>query len=78
MKTVYKNGITRLIQDKELQQYKDAGWTTQVVEVLQVESNTASTVIEPEGITNLKAPKTVKSKGTVDITLDNAIESKGD
>jgi hypothetical protein len=65
-----KKGQTRWCQDYELELLKSAGWSE--------ENAPASKVIEPEEVINLKAPKTVKSKGTVEISLDNAIESKGD
>lgn len=65
-----KKGMTRWCQDYEQELLESAGWTR---------SNQSDTkVIEPEDTINLKAPKAVKSKGTVEVSLDNAIESKGD
>lgn len=65
-----KKGMTRWCQDYEEQLLKDAGWTRA--------NAPAPQIIEPEEVINLKAPKTVKSKGTATLSLDNAIESKGD
>lgn len=65
-----KKGQTRWCQDYEEQLLKDAGWTRL--------DQPAPKVIEPEEEITLKAPKAVKSKGTVEVSLDNAIESKGD
>lgn len=65
-----KKGMERWAQPSDVERFKDAGWNA--------ESLPASNIIEPEEVINLKAPKTVKSKGTVNISLDNAIESKGD
>lgn len=64
-----KKGQTRWCQDYEQELLESAGWTR---------ADSASKVIEPEDTINLKAPKAVKSKGTVTVSLDNAIESKGD
>jgi hypothetical protein len=50
MKTVFKNAITRSIQDKDLEQYKDAGWSTSKEQVR-------------EEVIRLRPP--VKSKATV-------------
>jgi hypothetical protein len=65
-----KKGMERWAQPEDVERFTEAGWSA--------ESLPVSKVIEPEEVINLKAPKTVKSKGTVNISLDNAIESKGD
>jgi hypothetical protein len=63
MKTVFKNGITRSIQDKDLQTYQDAGWTTSKEQVR-------------EEVIRLKPP--VKSKATVTAVEEANINIKGD
>jgi hypothetical protein len=62
MKTVFKNGITRSIQDKDLEQYKDAGWATSKEQA-------------GEEVIRLKPP--VKSKATV-TAVEEANINKGD
>jgi hypothetical protein len=64
-----KKGMERWAQPGDVERFKDAGWA------LDAEP---AQVIEAEEVINLKAPKAVKSKGTVTVSLDNAIESKGD
>jgi hypothetical protein len=63
MKTVFKNGITRSIQDKDLQTYQDAGWTTSKEQVR-------------EEVIRLKPP--VKSKATVTAVEEANINIQGD
>lgn len=55
-----KKGQTRWCQDYELEQMKSAGWT----------EKTAGKIKSPEDAIVLKAP--AKSKGAVQLTLDNA------
>ena len=64
-----KKGMERWAQPEDVERFKEAGWSA---------SNESAKIIEADEVINLKAPKTVKSKGTVEVTLDNAIESKGD
>lgn len=68
-----KKGQTRWCQDYEEQLLKDAGWSR-----LDAPAQVEEKIIEADEVINLKAPKAVKSKGTVTVSLDNAIESKGD
>ncbi len=65
-----KKGMERWAQPEDVERFKAAGWA--------LDSAPAPQIIEVEEILVLKAPKAVKSKGTVEVTLDNAIESKGD
>jgi hypothetical protein len=64
MKSVYKNGITRSIQDKDLEKYQDAGWSTSQEQAR-------------EEVIRLKPP-TVKSKATVTAVEEANITNKGD
>jgi len=63
MKIVFKNGISRSIQDKDLQTYQDAGWSTSKEQVR-------------EEVIRLKPP--VKSKATVTAVEEANITIKGD
>ena len=63
MKTVYKNGISRSIQDKDLKTYEDAGWTTSQEQAR-------------EEVIRLKPP--VKSKATVTAVEAANIKQQGD
>ena len=63
MKTVYKNGISRSIQDHDLQTYQDAGWTTSQEQA-------------GEEVIRLKPP--VKSKATVTAVEAANIKQQGD
>ena len=63
MTTVYKNGITRIIQPRDLKQYQDAGWTTSQEQAR-------------EEVIRLKPP--VKSKATVTAVEEANITNKGD
>ena len=63
MITVYKNGITRTIQSKDLNEYQDAGWTTSQEQAR-------------EEVIRLKPP--VKSKATVTAVEEANITTKGD
>ena len=64
-----KKGMERWAQPEDVERFKSAGWSA---------SNESAKIVEVEEILVLKAPRAVKSKGTVEVTLDNAIESKGD
>ena len=66
MKIVYKNEITRSIQDKELETYKSAGWS---------ENGPAKEQAREEVI---RLKPTVKSKATVTAVEEANIENKGD
>ena len=63
MITVYKNNIRRQIKSSDLNQYKDAGWTT-----LEEKAG--------EDIIRLKPP--VKPKATVRVLEEANITNKGD
>jgi hypothetical protein len=63
MKIVFKNGISRSIQDKDLQTYQDAGWSTSKEQVR-------------EEVIRLKPP--VKSKATVTAVEEANINIQGD
>lgn len=65
-----KKGMERWAQPTDVERFTEAGW--------QLAQAVEQKIIEAEEVINLKAPKAVKSKGTVEVTLDNAIESKGD
>ena len=63
MITVYKNNIRRQIKSSDLNQYKDAGWTTSQEQAR-------------EEVIRLKPP--VKSKATVTAVEEANITNKGD
>jgi len=63
MKIVFKNGISRSIQDKDLQTYQDAGWSTSKEQAR-------------EEVIRLKPP--VKSKATVTAVEEANINIQGD
>jgi hypothetical protein len=63
MKIVFKNGISRSIQDKDLQTYQDAGWSTSQEQAR-------------EEVIRLKPP--VKSKATVTAVEEANINIQGD
>lgn len=73
MKTkMTKHKMIRWAQPGDLETLQQAGW------VIADSKPEVVNIIEAEEVINLKAPKTVKSKGTATLSLDNAIESKGD
>ena len=63
MKIIFKNGITRSIQDKDLKTYEDAGWSTSHEQA-------------GEEVIRLKPP--VKSKATVRALEEANINQQGD
>lgn len=63
MKIIFKNGITRSIQDKDLKTYQDAGWSTSQEQVR-------------EELIRLKPP--VKPKATVRVLEEANINIQGD